>query len=74
MTTTRKDLERIAFELAAALPLNEAAWGTQIAQWSRDVKAVADALEVTCGFDTNGNRRFKRDRFYAACGVTEGEG
>jgi hypothetical protein len=76
MTTTRKDLYRIADAFAQSKPdtkpeAHEYRAGKLAAleQWLKDVRAVADALEVTTGFTTNGNRRFDRDRFYAACGV-----
>jgi hypothetical protein len=31
----------------------------------------AEALERSSGFNANGNRRFDRDRFLAACGVDQ---
>lgn len=71
MTTTRKDLARIADAFAQTKPESWNGYGTD--QWHADIAAVADALEVTTGFNTNGNRKFDRDRFYAACGqVKEG--
>ena len=63
---TRKDLYRVADALAETKPLvGSFGWN----QWLRDVRAVADALEVTMGFTTNGNRSFSREQFYAACGI-----
>lgn len=70
MTTTRKDLYRIADAFAQSQPNPRGAFLEQEAheQWLKDVAAVADALNVTTGFTPNGNRSFSRERFYAACG------
>jgi hypothetical protein len=67
MTTTRKDLNRLAEALRIARP--EPPEAQRYLQWVRDVRNVADALEVTTGFTANGNRSFDRDRFYRASGL-----
>lgn len=72
MTTTRKDLYRIADALAETRPLDDVRVESGLdQQWLNDIAAVADALNVTSGLNTNGNRRFDRDRFYEACGAKE---
>ena len=37
-------------------------------EWSTVVIRLARALSAEGGFDLNGNRRFRLDLFYAACG------
>ncbi len=73
---TRKHFIAIAAALADARPDSRFTPGTsdeQIStywqQWAVDVLRITQTLETICGFDLNGNRRFKRDRFLAACGL-----
>jgi len=68
MTTTRKDIYRIADAFAEAKPDEKRLAGRAV-QWHVDVMAVADALNVTSGLDKNGNRRFDYEKFYALCGA-----
>lgn len=42
-------------------------------QWCTTVLAVARSLSDMAGFDLNGNRRFKRERFLSAVGLTGSE-
>lgn len=64
---TRKDYQAIAAAVREGLDYAEDEG------WVVEYTAVriADALEQSGGYDTNGNRRFKRDRFLSACGVSE---
>jgi hypothetical protein len=39
--------------------------------WRRTAVELANALSDDSGYDLNGNRRFARDRFYAAAGMRE---
>lgn len=39
-------------------------------QWSTTTLAIAKALQTEGGFDLNGNRRFKIDRFLDAAGLS----
>ncbi len=69
---TRKDYNAIARALADTKPvtfMESDAYLAAVATWVRDVRAVAKALSDLSGFTPNGNRRFDRDRFLAACGV-----
>jgi glutathione S-transferase len=75
MSTTRKDLYRIADALAESHPArsrypDNPETSARCAQWRQDVDRIADALTVTTGYTPNGNRSFDRDRFLKACGVT----
>lgn len=72
MTTTRKDLVRLADALSLVKPDPESQT-TRYLQWVTDVRAIADALEVTTGFTPNGNRSFDRERFYTACRLKEAQ-
>jgi len=67
MTTTRSDLYAIADALNLAKPDGKPSAASD--QWVRDVRAIATALNDTTGLNTNGNRRFDRDRFLKACGM-----
>jgi len=67
MTTTRKDLYRIADAFAQSKP--DERQSSFLAQWRRDIDAIADALNITTGFTPSGNRSFSRDRFLEACGA-----
>ena len=73
MTTTRRDLDRIARSLRDSRPEQAPGrrWSSRYAGWIRAVDAVADALHDTTGLNINGNRRFDRDRFMAAVGIPE---
>ena len=62
---TRKHYEAIAYTLRNVRPWSEEP--IALAAWNEIVEALAKTLEVDGGFDLNGNRRFKRDRFLAAC-------
>lgn len=72
MTTTRKDLYRIADALAQSKPDGEEE-PCRLRQWIDDVDVIADVLNVTTGRTPNGNRSFDRDRFLVACTAKEAE-
>lgn len=65
---TRKDFE------ALARALRDATYGMEASErdgWRLTVIAVANACHVRGGFDVNGNRKFDRERFYAAAGLVD---
>jgi len=77
VTVSKRALNRIAHELERSRPLEPGPFGDaadrtayqqHLAGWETAVAAVATALHVEMGLDTNGNRRFQWDRFMAAAG------
>ena len=69
---TRKHYTAIAKALADQYPvfdtLHDRELDGRVAQWRSDVLAITATLADLSGYDTNGNRRFDRDRFLAAVG------
>ncbi len=71
-TLSKRALDRIAAELREVQPdpnlqptlVN----GALFTGWLTAVEAVAAAAHVEMGFDTNGNRRFNKERFMRAVG------
>jgi hypothetical protein len=63
MTMTRKDYNAIAEALRS---VHTEPWTDGETVWVSCIEKVADALHASSGLDTNGNRRFDRDRFLAA--------
>lgn len=57
------------FDYQSATPWEQGAYD----QWCTTVLAVTRTLSDAAGFDLNGNRRFKRERFLSAVGFTGGE-
>jgi hypothetical protein len=73
---TRKHFIAIAAELQRQRPANLPEYGAMSAweqgaydEWSTVVLGIASTLSDLAGYDLNGNRRFKRDRFLVACGM-----
>ena len=71
---TRKHFEAIAAELRRQDPRpydpDKVEWSSgAYCEWATIVLGIADTLSTLAGYDLNGNRRFKRDRFLAACGL-----
>lgn len=73
MTMTRKDYNAIADAILEVLedapdlaPAGEVR--TYRAAIEATAERIANTLEITGGFDLNGNRRFKHDRFMKAAG------
>ena len=66
---TRKDYELIA----QVINYQREVCDTQdsLAAVQMVAEAMARALELDGGYDLNGNKRFKSDRFLAACGFGE---
>ena len=60
---TRKDYRVIAYAIREALDGKFAPTPTDVAE------AIAAALYANSGLDSNGNRRFDRERFLAEAGV-----
>ena len=71
MTMTGKDYQAIATAIHDIVAGGDRT-GTEMSAIRMVAGSIADHLEVSGGFDLNGNRRFKRDRFMAATGVEEG--
>lgn len=70
--TTRADLDALAAALRDSRPNPEPYNGTRSLDywaWRRAAVAVAGALDLRCGLDRNGNRRFRPERFYTAAGI-----
>jgi hypothetical protein len=75
MTATRKDYEAVASAIHDALwyvppdAPGRRAFRPFEAGVQAAAHAVADAFASTSGYTPNGNRRFDRERFLAACGL-----
>ena len=73
---TRKDFRLIAEVLRSERPdaadvdaFERSPWETgTYDEWCTTVLSMAAMLDADSGYDLNGNRRFDRARFYAACG------
>ena len=67
MTMTRQHFALIAEVITDAMRARELGPNecTMLAE------RFADALNITAGFNVNGNRRFDRARFLRACGVAD---
>lgn len=74
MTVTRKALERMARELRDVRPNPDAQFVADrmaYLSWRECVIALSNALNDHMGLNVNGNRRFNRERFYAAAGLED---
>ena len=65
---TRKDYRLLA---AALRDTRDTLPADNLGPWRLTVVAIADALSADSGYDLNGNRRFDRERFYAAAGMVD---
>lgn len=63
---TKKDYTLIAAGLLHAKPFGTS-YEVRREQWARDGRSIATALQA-------GNPRFDRDKFLAACGISERSG
>ena len=66
MTMTRKDYNAIAAAIREVVETQVPSYSTVVM-----VEKLADCLEVNGGFDVNGNRRFKRERFLQATHIDD---
>jgi hypothetical protein len=62
---SRRERQALAAAIKCAKPDTTEVERTE--QWHRQVALICAMLRQEMGYDKNGNRRFKKDRFLIAC-------